>query len=385
MRFLVLLFTLALTSAASAETLCRPANLPSVNSCAGPNRVSVAIVGDVLLHRPLAWRGYQRGFDTVWGAARPYLRAADITIANLEGPTAAGYLPSGRRTSDPGATFDDRVYTGYPQFNYHPSVIDALRDLGVDIVTTANNHSLDRGAAGLDATLSALDRRNMLHLGAVPSGQSRFAALRLNTPAGPLSLIACTFGVNGLPDPHAQVPRCYDDQSRLVDLIRTEAARGAGVVVLPHWGREYELSADRRQRRLAAAFASAGAMAVIGTHPHVPQPWDILEGGAHRSLVAYSTGNFVAAQPPLERATSLIAWLELCPGSTGAPVVGGAGFVPLQMEFEGSDPSLTMPHTLNTAHARAGIALLNRLIPNRNLSASLTCRSGRAPRPLVGR
>jgi len=318
-------------------------------------------------------RGYRRGFETIWGAAIPLLRAADLAIANLEGPTAAGFLRGGRQVEDPGPVLDDRIYTGYPQFNYHPVVIDQLLAAGVDVVTTANNHALDRGTAGLDATLTALTERNMAHVGAVPAGNARFAPLRLRSNSGRLSLIACTFGTNGIPDRARQVPLCYQDRAQLLALVRQEARSGAGVIVLPHWGQEYQLHADRQQQRLAQDLVAAGAMAVVGTHPHVPQPWDVLSGPTGATPVIYSTGNFVAAQPPLARATSVMAWLELCAGPNG-PRVAGLGYIPLQMEFDGADPSLTLPRAGMGPRAEAGLALLDRLIPGRALTDQTECQ-----------
>ena len=376
MRLLPLAFTLLLASAAQAQQVCAPRALAQVNACQGSARVSLAVVGDVLLHRALQSRGYGRGFASIWGAAIPLLSAADLAIANLEGPTAAGFSMNGRQIQDPGPVLDGTVYSGYPRFNYHPVVINDLRAAGVDVVTTANNHALDRGPRGLDATLAALDAARMSHVGAVPGGAPRFSPLRLRTRVGALSLIACTFSTNGTADPQAQVPRCYRDRAQLLRLVRQEAARGAGVLVLPHWGQEYVLSPNARQRRLARDLVAAGAMAVIGTHPHVPQPWEMISGPAGTVPIIYSTGNFVAAQPPLERATSVLAWLELCSGPV-APRVAGAGFVPLQMEFEGADPSLTLPRPGMGPRAAAGHALLVRMIPGYDLTAMTQCRHSR--------
>lgn len=360
--------------------VCAPAEVPPVNACAGPV-VTLAVGGDVLVHWALATRGYARGFSSLWGAVAPVLQAADLAVLNLEGPVAAGFARGGRRVADPGPVFDDVVYTDYPVFNYHPVLIAALRQAGVDAVTTANNHALDRGPAGLDATLAALDTAGMGHVGAVRGGEALWRPLRLRTAAGQLSLIACTFSTNGIADPRRQVPRCYDDRAGLLALVRAEVAAGHGVLVLPHWGQEYRLEPDRQQRALARDLVAAGAMAVIGTHPHVPQPWEVLAGPFGAVPVVYSTGNFIAAQPPLERATGLIAWLEICAGPR-APVVGAAGYVPIQMEFEGADPSLTLAD--QGAAGAAGRALLARLIPGRELSVACAATvRHRVPTPEV--
>lgn len=361
---------LALLATPAAAQVCAPAGLPAVNACAG-GRVRVALVGDVLIHQALAVRGYARGFDTLWGRAVPLLRSADLAIANLEGPVAPGLTAGGRRLADPGPVFDGLVHSDYPRFNYHPVLVEALRQAGIDVVTTANNHILDRGPEGVEATLDSLGAGRLAQVGAARRGAPRWQALHLRTPAGRLALVACTFSTNGIADPFRQIPRCFDDRGALVALVGAEAASGAGVMVLPHWGQEYATAPDVRQRRLARELVAAGAMAVVGTHPHVPQPWEMLDGPAGRVPVVYSTGNFVAAQPPLERATAPLVWLDLCAGPRG-PRVAGAGYTALQMEFDGADPSLTLPRLGDGPRAEAGLALLARLIPGREAPAN--CR-----------
>lgn len=367
---------IALLATPAGAQACLPVRLPPVNACDGA-RVRLAVVGDVLIHQALAVRGYARGFDRLWGAAVPLLRAADLAIANLEGPVAPGLAAGGRSVADPGPVFDGVVHTDYPAFNYDPVLLADLRRAGVDVVTTANNHILDRGPAGIEATLDALAAAQMEQVGATHRGTDHWQALRLRTRIGRLSLVACTFSANGIPDPHRQVPRCYDDRAGLLALVRAESTAGAGVLVLPHWGQEYATAPDAAQRRLARDLAAAGAMAVIGTHPHVPQPWATLDGPAGRVPVVYSTGNFVAAQPPLERATSPLVWLDLCAGPRG-PRVAGAGYTALQMDFAGPDPVLSLPRPGDGARAEAGLALLARLIPGRDASGA--CRAaGAAP------
>lgn len=396
LRRLVLLVLLAAPlPAAGQEALCRPAPeaIPRLNACTGPARVSVAVVGDVLLHAPLQRWGYRYGFPVIWGAAMPILRAADIAIANLEGPTAPGLARGGRRMADPGAVYDGQVYTDYPAFNYHPSVIDALREAGVDAVTTANNHALDRGPAGVDATLAELARRRMPQTGAIAGGAARDFVARLPSALGTVALIGCSYSTNGIGDPRRQVLMCFEDRAELLALVRAEAARpgAAGVIVLPHWGLEYSHQPEARQRALARDLAAAGALAVVGTHPHVPQPLEIVEGPRGRVPVFHSTGNFVAGQVELPRATGLMVWLELCRTAQGV-AVGGQGYLPMVMDFS-QGPVLTVPGT-PLAGARPGRgaearALLARLLPGADLAPALECRAARpararAPRPAEG-
>lgn len=366
---------------------CRPdpAQIAARNDCAGRARVSLAVVGDVLLHRPLAWRGYARGFDTLWGNTMPYLRAADIAIANLEGPVAPGLTRDGRRVADPGPVFDDVVHTEYPRFNYHPVLIDALLAAGVGLVTTANNHALDRGPAGLAATMDELDARGLPFAGTIRAGAARDFARRLPTRLGDITFIACSYGTNGIADPHGQVLLCHDQRAALLAAVRRAAADSAGVVVLPHWGVEYSHRPTAAQRALAADLVAAGAMAVIGTHPHVAQPVEWQAGPAGAALVAYSTGNFLAGQAELPRASGLMVWAEICadPGRPGRARLAGGGWLPTHLDLSGADPVLVMPRPDATGPDATGTAAEARALLARvagaahDLSASVTCQRGR--------
>lgn len=363
--------------AAEGPRQCTPAPEAApapLNACGGGARVTVASVGDVLLHAALQRRGYAEGFDAIWGRAAPWLESADIVTANLEGPAAAGVARGGRPADDPGPVFDGVVYSGYPQFNYHPSAIDALRALGVDLVSTANNHALDRGTRGVDATLAALAARGMAHTGTIARGAPRDFATRLDTPLGPVAFIACSYDTNGIADPGRQVLLCHRDRAELLALVRAEAARGA-VIVLPHWGVEYSHRPTSRQRALARDLAGAGATAVIGAHPHVVQPWETVEGAAGVQVpVIHSLGNFVSAQGALARRTGIIVRVELCRGSRGRPVAAGAGWVPVMMLWTPRGPELYRPRPGADAGPGAARALVERLIPGRDLSVAAQCR-----------
>ncbi len=314
------------------------------NACAGGARVRLALVGDVLLHWQLQQAGYARGFRPVWAQAEPLLAGADLAIANLEGPVAPGLLPDGRRVPDPGPVFGTGVYSGFPAFNYHPVVLSELAASGIDIVTTANNHAMDRGSRGADLTLKQLDRAGLDHVGTIRAGAARDFVLRRRTRLGVISFIACSFSTNGMADPAHQVLGCYGpDRQVLLSLVRREAADRAvaGVVVLPHWGQEYRSRPDAAQQGLARDLVAAGATAVVGTHPHAVQPWRLRRRADGAQVpVIYSTGNFVAVQTGIPAQVGAMALLELCQGAAGQGpgekqklVVHQGGWVAMQMEF----------------------------------------------------
>lgn len=307
-----------------------------MNACASAQRLRLAFVGDVLVHWQLQQLGYERGFRPIWSQAEGLMSRADLTVANLEGPVAPGLGPGGRQMRDPGPVYGTGVYSGYPAFNYHPMLAEALAQSGVDIVTTANNHAMDRGSRGADATLDQVAKAGLGAVGTIRAGATRDFVLRQRSKLGTLSLIACSFSTNGLADPHRQVLGCYSDRAELLSLVRREASDNtvAGVIVLPHWGTEYASAPNGNQRALARDLVAAGATAVVGTHPHAVQPWEALShpDGAQVPVV-YSTGNFIAVQTGLPARVGAMAVLDLCKAPGGKLVTHQGGWVAMQMEF----------------------------------------------------
>ena len=387
----LLALALALPGAASAQyESCRPvftAQPPVLNACADNARFRVAVVGDILLHSPLQRQAYAEGFHTLWGAAVPFLSSADFAIANLEGPVAPGIRQSGGQGADPGAVFDGSVYTSYPLFNYHPSLLPALKTAGIDLVTTANNHVLDRFAQGADATIAELRRAGLPFVGSVPRQGERNFAYETATRIGRIVWIACTFSTNGIPDREGQTLHCYQQREALLRLVAGHAARRdvAGVIVLPHWGNEYQARAAGAERSLSRDLIAAGATAIIGTHPHVVQDWEIVGAGGINVPVIYSTGNFVSGQTGLDRQTGILAWVELCRArpsadlgqaavSRGGAAVATAGWVALRMAQTQYGRTLLMADQ-NGIHeaAQASHQLVEGRVPGRALLPRLQC------------
>ncbi len=342
---LVFLLLAACLPGAQSTTLapvgqCRPAfEAPALNACATGERVSLTIVGDVLLHWQLQQLGYARGFQGVWAQAAPYLANAELTIANLEGPVAPGLTRSGAQMADPGPVYDNKVHTGYPLFNYHPRILSDLKGAGVDLLTTANNHAMDRGARGVELTLREMERAGIGAIGTIRANSARSFATRRASRLGIISFIACTFSTNGIADPARQVLQCYRDRGELLALVRAEAARPdvAAVIVLPHWGQEYRSEPDANQCALARELARAGATAIIATHPHAVQPFTTLPGPDKIVPIAYSTGNFIAVQNQMPAKVGALALLELCRARGGhGLVVEKFGWIAAQMEFSPS-------------------------------------------------
>ncbi|HVQ06980.1 MAG TPA: CapA family protein [Allosphingosinicella sp.] len=336
---LLLAYSLSTDGPAPAET---SAAQPPPPPCIRP--IVMAAVGDVLLHGPFQrWAAARpEGFLAAMAPVQDLLQGADVAVANLEGPAAANIAgANGREVAPPPTRYDGRVYDGYPLFNYHPSIIGDLQRLGVDVLQTANNHALDRGSLGVDRTLAAMDAARMPHTGtrlstARPEGfdWSTSYAVRRDGRSYKFAFISCTFSTNGLPDRRRQVLHCYEQRDELLTQVRAlHADRGnAAVIVMPHWGIEYQPRPAAQETALAQDMAEAGATAIIGTHPHVVQPEAMLTTRDGRNVpVVYSLGNFVSYQIGLPRLASAIYLLGFTPTRDGRLAATMTGWIPLRM------------------------------------------------------
>lgn len=247
-----------------------------------PVRITVAAVGDLLLHQDVQRAaGAAGGYRPLWAPVADRLATADLALGNLETPIAPG-------CGAPGRPF---------VFNAPARLAPDLKDSGFQVLVTANNHAFDQGAAGVSETLDHLSRAG---LGALGSGRSRAEAegpLLLERRGLRIALFARTETLNRGGNAGPNRPWVA-----LLDLERTGAAIAAVrpsvdlVVVSLHWGDEYALAPAPRQLKAAEALVSAGADLILGHHPHVLQPLRWVEAGGRKGAVAFSLGNFISNQ-----------------------------------------------------------------------------------------
>ena len=298
-------------------------------------RVVIAAVGDLLFQRPLQQQALASGgsYLRIWEAIAPVLKKAAIVYGNLEGTVAEGIGYNGLQVPDPGRRLDGLVYDAPPSrfsFNYHRSLIHDLKEGGFGVVSTANNHALDRYSRGIDRTIEALDAAKLAFTGTRKRGEiDRPWSVVTRARGFSVAWLACTYGTNGNADLHAQVLLCFEQQDILLSEIHNLNVSGVdAVIVVPHWGIEGHTVVEQRQRELAKAMFSAGALAIIGTHPHVLQEWEILKSEAREGLIVYSTGNFVSAQGGSAERTGIIVLLELSRDrGRGKARIARAGYV----------------------------------------------------------
>jgi len=251
--------------------------------------LSLVAVGDILMHQDVKTAAAQdaKGFPALWADLVPLFQGADLAFANLETPIAP-------QTGRPGVPF---------QFNAPEHLPEALRASGFTVLSTANNHAFDQGPMGLRETLVRLRAEGLV---AVGSGEDRpkAEALQMLERRGlRVAFLAFTDLFNLDLNRRATEPwvRALDLEPAL-RAVR-EARNLADVVVVSlHWGNEYQHLPTRRQRDIAKALVAAGGDLILGHHPHVLQPVEVLEIEGRKALVAYSLGNFISNQDRMYRA-----------------------------------------------------------------------------------
>jgi poly-gamma-glutamate capsule biosynthesis protein CapA/YwtB (metallophosphatase superfamily) len=239
------------------------------------SELSIAWLGDTLIGD--ASQPYIDQFGPDWVAERLPALDADLVVANLEGPITTRTEPA-----DP----DQRW-----SYETSPAVAPLLRRLGVDVVSLANNHAMDRGSFGLADTVKNLTDAGVRSIGAGPtSGESRLP-LMVKSPMGIVAIVAFADIEIGSGRYDPGVRRLTRENLRLgVELARRGGA--ARVAAFVHWGENYE-AVNASQRTWAESFRDAGYDLVVGTGPHIAQPIDVVGG----MPVAYSIGNFVMGTP----------------------------------------------------------------------------------------
>lgn len=237
--------------------------------------VVVAAGGDVNLGDRTATAIAAHGPGFPWSGVAPLLRGADLTIANLECAVSRGGSPAAGKD-----------YT----FRGAPSALAAVARAGVDVLSLANNHSVDYGPGALLDTIRHARRNGIATAGAGADLAAARRPVRLELGGVRIAVLAYS-DVRALGfDAGIGRPGAAPAFAEYVDPDVRRAARAAdAVVVYFHWGKELAATPDSRQKRLADLAFRAGATIVLGAHPHVLQP--IQRGGS--KLVAWSLGNFV--------------------------------------------------------------------------------------------
>ncbi|MCX5394632.1 CapA family protein [Streptomyces sp. NBC_00094] len=253
-----------------------------------PAGFTLVASGDVLPHDSIIRRAAQDAggdgydFGPMLAGVKSVVSGADLAICHME--TVYGK--------------EGGPYTGYPAFKSPPEVATALKATGYDSCSTASNHTLDDGAAGLRRTLDALDKVGIRHAGSARTADEAASPTLLKAGGATVAQLAYTYDTNGYPLPEGQpwAVRLLDERQVIADARAARAAGADVVVVSVHWGTEWQTEADERQLSLGRALTASTSGGrpdidlIIGTHAHVPQAYEKVNG----TWVVYGMGDQIA-------------------------------------------------------------------------------------------
>lgn len=258
--------------------------LPCVYAEGRADTLSLLFVGDLMQHDAQldAARKSDGTFDYggCFEEVDAEIRKADLAIGNLEVPLGG------------------KPYTGYPAFSAPDEWLYAIRDAGFDVLLAANNHCLDRGTRGLVRTIEMFESSGLDYAGIYRDSVERAERypLLVEKKGFRIVFLNYTYGTNGIPvTPPAIVNRIDVEQIRQ-DILRARQMRPDAVIACMHWGIEYELLPEASDRKLAEWLLSLGVDHVIGSHPHVVQPVEVVDTLPDKAphVVVYSLGNFIS-------------------------------------------------------------------------------------------
>ena len=295
--FLVILFlSLPCTSRSQARR----------DSIISSDTLKLLFAGDLMQHQGQinAARTATNTYDysTCFEYVKEEIGKADFAIANLE------------------VTLGGKPYKGYPAFSAPDEFLTAIRDAGFNVLVTANNHSLDRGKAGLERTIRLIDSLAIPYAGTyinLEERQKRYPLL-LEKKGFRIVLLNYTYGTNGIRVTPPNIVNYIDTTAITQDIETGKALKPDAIIACMHWGTEYQPLPDKEQKFLAKWLLQKGVDHIIGSHPHVVQPIEVRTDSLtdKKHLVVYSLGNYISNMSARRTDGGIMVRMELIKDST---------------------------------------------------------------------
>ena len=288
---------------------------------------TLTAIGDIMCHNTQYIDAYndetgEYDFSYVFDDISLYTKTADICVGNLE-TTFAG---------------EDVGYSSYPTFNTPDSLAYELKDIGIDVLSTAGNHALDKGFNGLSRTIDVLNNADISHLGTYKSKEEQDKTLIKYVKGIKIAFVNFTYGTNGIPIP-SDKPYCVNliDENLMKEQIdRAKEEEPDIIIACMHWGTEYKTTPSSTQEQLADFLFKNGVDIILGTHPHVLEPMEkrtvtLDDGSTKDGFVIYSLGNFIADQNAEYTRDSIILNIDITKHTDGKITIDNYEYVPIYM------------------------------------------------------
>ena len=290
--------------------------------------INMTVAGDILCHNTNFWDAYVAELDDYdfsysFEDIKKYFDNADVAIGVLETNFA------GR----------DIGYTNYPLFNSPEHLATDLKELGIDILGTANNHCLDKGFSGMVSTLEELDKAGIDHMGTYATEEDSKEYLIKDVKGIKMAFLTYTYGTNGIPIPTGKEfsVNITDKEKILADLENVKKENVDVICVNMHWGDEYSLKPNSNQKDLADFLFENGVDLILGSHTHCLEPMEkrtitMEDGTTKDGFIIYSLGNFMSGQKHENSRQSVILDIQLTKnGETNKISVDSVTYTPIYM------------------------------------------------------
>ena len=266
---------------------CLSFSLGAQDSDSSAQKLSLLFMGDIMGHYSQIKAAEVSGsltydYNEVFRHVRPLTVNSDFAAANLE------------------VTLAGSPYKGYPQFSSPAALAEACKNAGIDCLLTANNHSADRGNKGIVSTIEKLDSIGIMHTGTFTDQSSRDSLQPLLFVKNGISvaILNYTYGTNGIPVPTPVIVNMLEKERITSDIDKANELNPDLLVLVLHWGTEYDTIPSENQTQLANYFFYKGVDLIIGSHPHVIQKmvWQKDDPVFRNKAIVYSMGNFISNQ-----------------------------------------------------------------------------------------
>lgn len=258
--------------------------------------LTIAMVGDVLIHgsvyQDAILEPNKYDFRYIFKDVEPLLKDFDLKFYNQE--SIIGGKSLGLST--------------YPKFNSPEEIGDAMVDLGFNIVALANNHTLDKGEKGINNSIKYWESKETMFSGSALNEEGRIKDDIREKNSIKYTLLSYTTSTNGIPVPSGKdyLVNVYNKEKVKADVERIK--NNADIIIVSmHWGNEYTNVPSSEQKEIANYLSSLGVHIIVGHHPHVIQPVELIGN----TICFYSLGNFISAQDNDDKLTGVVASLKV--------------------------------------------------------------------------
>lgn len=296
--------------------------------------LKISVIGDIMCHNSQYLDAYDLynadyDFSYAFDDIQEITKDSDIFMGNLE-TTFAG---------------KEKGYSNYPTFNSPEHLAVDLKELGMDILTTANNHCMDTGYEGLESTLNYLDEAGLAHTGTNRSEEEQNTILVKEVNGIKIAFLAFTYGTNGIkiPKDKTYAVNLLDEDFVLSQIELAKEQKPDIICASVHWGTEYQTSPNKDQQKWADFLIKNGVTIIFGSHPHILQSKEIREvtlddGNVAKGFVIYSLGNFMSGQTKTGTRTSIVLNIDITKkGQNSAIFIDNISYTPIYT-YVGAEP-----------------------------------------------